>query len=181
MFGPSHVVSFGSACRITFHGVSPELPGSDMASVLIIITFLRFMMMCIIKTNNEKKILFVHFLSQVERNEAYIDGYHIKYNMAGSEQPLFETVTGQKMKPLTGLSPYTEYSIRVQPFKRSSDNLEQILGPWSGVVTRRTGEDSKCSSSKYGTEWCLSPWDTRCCHSYGGIFDFAIEMSTIFF
>ncbi|XP_072048618.1 uncharacterized protein [Amphiura filiformis] len=100
---------------------------------------------------------------KVERNEAYIDGYHIKYNQVESEQPLFETVTGQKIKLLTNLTPYKEYSIMVQPFKRSED-MEQNLGPWSDPRKMRTGEDlpkvspRQIEASSNGSRTALISW-----------------------
>lgn len=75
---------------------------------------------------------------KVERNEAYIDGYHIKYNQVGSDKDTFQTVTDQKVKSLTGLLPYTDYIVQIQPFKDAN------VGLLSDPVRGRTGEDSKC-------------------------------------
>lgn len=78
------------------------------------------------------------FHLQVDRHGSYINGYHVGYFPAGdSSKEKIITVIGSRSLVLTGLEPWSRYTIVVRPFHGlyRGDESEPFAG--------QTAEDSK--------------------------------------
>ncbi|XP_071806163.1 roundabout homolog 2-like isoform X3 [Asterias amurensis] len=72
---------------------------------------------------------------RVAKNEYYIDGYHIRYRATEEGDSIILTVTGSNTAVITNLTPWTQYTVTVQPFNGL------YLGPRSNEERAMTGSD----------------------------------------